>query len=486
MTALRIRATVFATILVLMLLAATCSTGAQMIAYLLASAVAVTGPVDISKCATVSPVTTSTDVAGLQRDADCYGAAYTADKAQVTVMNTAASAAKAAQKYRLDRIAYVKAHPAPPPVITPPPVVVPPTLPAPPPSGFIPAASLEGAPEIASNFDEANVIAPMGLPPTMAPDRVGAFRFICGPGALKYDDPIMFPGQTGRSHLHQFYGNTAADGNSTYESLRASGGSSCNNDPAHPDQAANRSSYWMPSMLDGKGGVKVPGYIVIYYKREPANSASCNDKRVTLGCVAQPNGLRWIRGRNMANLSQPADPFHFSCTKPSGAIAGAGSYARMSDALAVCPAGQGWQLTITFDGPECWDGKNLDSPDHRSHVGYRYITKEGISACPAATPYIIPVFRLTAPYLVEAGDDPTKWRFASDAMTPNEPAGSTAHLDLFDAWGAAKKTWTANCIDKLLSCTMGNLGNGTGLKGAASSATSGPSTVPMPPMPEMK
>lgn len=452
------------------------------------------GPVDISKCATVSPVTSSTDVAGLQRDADCYGAAYTADKAQVTVLNNAASAAKAAQKYRLDRIAYVKAHPAPvpppvvtpppPPVVTPPPpVVTPPPAPPPAPSGYIPAASLAGAPEIASNFDEANVIAPMGLPATNAPDRVGAFRFICGPGESKYDDPIMFPGQPGRSHLHRFYGNTKADAFSTYESLRTSGGSTCNFDPAHPDQAANRSSYWMPEMLDGKGNAKLPAYIVIYYKREPASSAACNDKRVTLGCVAQPNGLRWIRGRNMANLSQPADPFHFSCTKPSGAIAGAGSYARMADALAVCPAGQGWQLTITFDGPECWDAKNLDSPDHRSHVGYRYITKEGISACPAATPYLIPIFRLTAAYLVAAGDEPNLWRFSSDAMTPNEPAGSTAHLDLFDAWGAAKTTWTANCIDKLLSCTMGNLGNGTGLKGAAYTPTSASNTVPIPPNP---
>jgi hypothetical protein len=79
MTALRIRMTVFATIFVLMLLA---------IVVPALHAAPLPGPVDISKCATVSPVTTSTDVAGLQRDADCYGAAYTADKAQVTVLNT--------------------------------------------------------------------------------------------------------------------------------------------------------------------------------------------------------------------------------------------------------------------------------------------------------------------------------------------------------------------------------------------------------------
>ena len=31
------------------------------------------------------------------------------------------------------------------------------------------------------------------------------------PGQLKADDPIVYPGQPGRSHLHQFFGNDAAD-----------------------------------------------------------------------------------------------------------------------------------------------------------------------------------------------------------------------------------------------------------------------------------
>ena len=53
------------------------------------------------------------------------------------------------------------------------------------------------------------------------PDTVGAFRFICGPSHEAYDDPVVFPGQPGKSHLHQFWGNSQANGNSTYESLRS-------------------------------------------------------------------------------------------------------------------------------------------------------------------------------------------------------------------------------------------------------------------------
>jgi hypothetical protein len=35
------------------------------------------------------------------------------------------------------------------------------------------------------------------------------------------DDPTVFPGQAGKSHLHTFFGNTTTGAASTYESLRA-------------------------------------------------------------------------------------------------------------------------------------------------------------------------------------------------------------------------------------------------------------------------
>jgi hypothetical protein len=104
--------------------------------------------------------------------------------------------------------------------------------------------------------------------PRKEPDPVGAFRFICQPGQLLYDDPIVYPGQPGKSHLHQFYGNTAANAYSTYESLRTSGDSTC-------VSTLNRSGYWMPAMLDGKGNVVRPNFVAIYYKRRPASDPKC-------------------------------------------------------------------------------------------------------------------------------------------------------------------------------------------------------------------
>jgi hypothetical protein len=40
--------------------------------------------------------------------------------------------------------------------------------------------------------------------------NIGAFRIICKPSHMAADDPIVYPDQPGRSHLHTFFGNTGA------------------------------------------------------------------------------------------------------------------------------------------------------------------------------------------------------------------------------------------------------------------------------------
>jgi hypothetical protein len=39
-----------------------------------------------------------------------------------------------------------------------------------------------------------------------------------------------------------------------------------------------------------------------------------------------------------------------------------------SASIPTCPGSSYLSAKITFPG--CWDGKNLDSPDHRSHMAY--------------------------------------------------------------------------------------------------------------------
>lgn len=343
------------------------------------------------------------------------------------------------------------------------------------------ATTIASYPELSivpSNFDISTELVDAPIPQSGVPDDVGAFRFICTAGQVLADDPIMFPGQPGKSHLHQFYGNTAANAYSTYESLRTSGQSTCMS-------PANRSAYWMPALLDGKGNVVRPDYVQIYYKRRPASDPTVSDPtnaRYMGQAIPLPNGLRFIFGRDMMNLAAaPTGNFHFACETQQGAMIGAqNGYPTMDEALAVCPVGA--KFSATVDAPYCWDGKNLDSADHRSHVSYPTYGWWGYQKCDADHPYVIPTFTLGARWTIGDGDDTSKWTFSSDAMAPGQPRGSTFHADWFGAWdNTVLSMWTDNCINKLLNCSGGNLGNGKMLKMFAGfSWTANPRLVPIP------
>jgi hypothetical protein len=330
----------------------------------------------------------------------------------------------------------------------------------------VPEVASEGERAIGSNFDVKQALQPSwgkgSIPKSAAPDVVGAFRFICTAGQVLADDPIVYPGQPGKSHLHQFYGNEAANAYSTFASLRAAGTSTCNRGAP----AANRSAYWMPAMLDGAGQVVKPSFVAIYYKRRPASDPKCGGLGSASGaigrCVTIPNGLKFIFGFDMLTHKAPTGSLWFNCTGPT---ARSGHYPNLAQAAANCPAGN--LLGAVIEAPTCWDGKNLDSPNHRDHVAYQSRNQmNGQTGCPINHPFAIPAFTLGAWYPVHS--DPSLWTLSCDAMlAAGTPPGTCFHADYFEAWDVAVKAmWTENCIDKMLNCSGGDLGNGEQLKGA--------------------
>ncbi len=308
---------------------------------------------------------------------------------------------------------------------------------------------------IPSTVRVATLLQPTGgtgvIPPSGRPDVVGAFRFICQPGHVNYDDPIVYPDQPGKSHLHQWFGNTAGNAASTYASLRTTGQSTCVN-------ILNRSAYWMPAMLDGKGHVVRPDYVSIYYKRMPERDPNC--ARQGKECVALPRGLRFIFGYDMVTNTRSTGAGYFNCDGPT---ATPGHYATITEAAANCPAGN--RLGAVINAPDCWDGKRLDSANHRDHVAYTSYGSWGYPKCPGSHPYVIPAFTMGAWYSVDAQRADT-WYLSSDEMPGMErmPAGSTFHADWFGAWDDdVMAAWTDHCINQLLSCNSGDLGNGRAL-----------------------
>jgi hypothetical protein len=331
--------------------------------------------------------------------------------------------------------------------------------PTPPPSGTT-DIGLAGEAPIPSEFDITTQLVPAwgtGAIPISEVGNVGAFRFICMPGHLSNDDPIVFPRQPGAAHLHQFFGNTKADAYSTYRSLRTSGDSTCMS-------PLNRSAYWMPAMLDGVGHVVRPDYVSIYYKRRPSSDPTCDpatSDQAVGKCVDLPNGLNFVFGFDWVNpANSPTGTYYFNCTGPTGIQ---GHYPDIETAAAYCPIGN--RLGAVINAPNCWDGKSLSSPDGRSHIAYADYGNWGYSRCPTSHPYVIPSFTMGAWYTVD--ENLKSWYLSSDHMNPGGKRGSSFHADFMMAWDPeAKAMWHRHCIDRLLNCSGGDLGNGKQIKQA--------------------
>src|SRR5438552_19205160 len=83
----------------------------------------------------------------------------------------------------------------------------------------------------------------------MTPAQAGqVFITDCLPTHRAPDDPIVFPGQPGASHSHDFFGNPTTDANSTYATMTAATSTSC----LVGDDTAG---YWMPTPSIPPGGV---------------------------------------------------------------------------------------------------------------------------------------------------------------------------------------------------------------------------------------
>lgn len=353
------------------------------------------------------------------------------------------------------------------------------TSPAPTPAAApAPSPTIAGEVAIADNFTTDDGLKPSygtGAIAPVSPDPVSGFRFMCKPGQLLRDDPVVYPGQAGASHLHQFWGNTGANANSNYQSLRTTGQSTCDN--RGTDTAVNRSAYWTPAMLDGAGNVVKPDFINTYYKQLPHSQCSTPPSDTSMGiCVDIPNGLRFVFGYNMANgkggpldlTSQDHYVMWFECWNDLTGTPNATAKGQFHSIAEVVNAGCPANAVLVMQGviPICWDGKNLDSPDHRSHIAQLRGDVVPVR-CPDDHPYVLPSLQMRLHYTTDANFVAGKWHLSSDEMAPNMPAGGTFHMDYFEAWSpTVKDAWFRNCIDKHLTCANGDLGNGLQMKDA--------------------
>jgi hypothetical protein len=292
----------------------------------------------------------------------------------------------------------------------------------------------------------AVVTVPMGAPgfngprqqpsgPPVPANFSGSFRTQCSLAKFAFDDPIVYPGQPGASHLHMFFGNTAVNAFSTPQSLVSSGNSTCKGG------TLNRTAYWIPALFDSRTGeVITPDEATFYYK----TGYNMNPA----GTKPMPAGLRMIVGdKNSTSKQQHID---WMCLNGAG---GGGT-------IPTCRAGDAVRLQLIF--PQCWDGKNLDSQDHKSHMTYPiYRNWPQVSSCPSTHPIALPELTEIFDFPVSATANPAFWRLSSDMYATTTPGGYSAHADWMNGWDqTTMTTFTTFCLDRSMDCGVGLLGNG--------------------------
>ena len=265
-------------------------------------------------------------------------------------------------------------------------------------------------------------------------DGTGNFRTVCDFSHMAFDDPIVLPGQPGRSHLHAFFGNTAVTGNSTAASIANTGNSTCRGG------VLNRSAYWVPSMIDTANGAPIrPSESHFYYKTGYFGVAPSSVQSF-------PSGLRMIAGD--AKNASPTGPFSYSCHTAS-------STTQQGPSIPNCPVGSEMWQHIVF--PQCWDGVNLDSPDHKSHMAYPTAGR----GCPASHPVAMPEITFNIVYPVTAASPPSRWRLSSDNYSSSLPGGYSAHGDWFNGWRPdIMDAFVRNCDRTARDCHSHLLGDG--------------------------
>lgn len=272
--------------------------------------------------------------------------------------------------------------------------------------------------------------------PVPSTDGQGFFGQTCDFSHMLKDDPIVFPNQPGLAHLHTFFGNSLTNAASTVDSLANTGNSTCRGG------IANRSAYWVPTLLQN-GVPVVPALSNFYYQggfRIP-----------NVGGLIQhlPDGLRMVAGSGKATGPQNLDYFHWSCLNTYE------PYEQQSNLAAMdCPQDDYIQMDVVF--PQCWNGHDLDSVDHASHMAY---PEDG--HCPATHPIVLPAIELHVAY-ARKGLDLSKLRLSSDNYSTDLPGGYSVHGDWFGGWEpAVKDAFVDGCIKPGLDCHSHLLGNGT-------------------------
>ncbi|RYP39861.1 hypothetical protein DL767_001980 [Monosporascus sp. MG133] len=216
-------------------------------------------------------------------------------------------------------------------------------------------------------------------------------RFGCSELTIDRIDPLVEPGKMPSAHMHQIIGGNSFNASMLPGEVDPPTASTCTSCTYSEDF----SNYWTANLYYkarngtykrvpqfANLGLNVKGGMTVYYIRGYQQSATVR---------AFPPGFRMLVG-DSTNREAAKVPkglcYRCSPNMQQNPFGGAPCTGSDTTHFPKEPCGGGWRVTVTF--PSCWDGKNLDSPDHKAHIAYPQGSFEMGSPCPASHPVKIP------------------------------------------------------------------------------------------------
>lgn len=275
----------------------------------------------------------------------------------------------------------------------------------------------------------------------------GTFTTNCHPLTLQRADPIVNPGAPG-GHVHSIVGGNAFRRTMEANGTLAATFTTCN-------KALDHSNYWVPQLYHLRADnmwemVPFSGNAVYYQLRAcpyapgikqcPFKPEDPNNPHPP---VAFPDGFRMVAGDparrtfNHSDFAQRA--VSIVCYGQGGDYNG-------------LPPKKCDQLRTQVYFPSCWDGINLDSPDHKSHVAYPAYGDYNGGVCPESHP--VPIFSVFFEFYFSTGlFSDLKFAFANGDAT-----GYGYHGDFVMGWTdrALLQTAHRDCINAIDCPKLGN------------------------------
>lgn len=329
-------------------------------------------------------------------------------------------------------------------------------------------------------------------------DGGGEFRTACEFSHFAYDDPLVYPNQPRKAHLHMFFGNTHVNAYSTYDSLINSGSSTCNG------LELNRTGYWVPATFDAQGYVRIPERVVLYYKGYGLAKKSCEFQggtRCSNGAEVYPEGMAMVTTDTQNYYT--ASPAATDTTRVQwkgrlgnelpdnrGGIGGPNlSYANFLCGSNVASVGQDGPSNIIIQPPvpyanrtippncmgygkptenlhrtlfqriafpNCWNGQD---PSKSQNHSYAWVGGWFYSDCAQSGPFnrIFPNLEYHIHYPLDEGETTANWYLSSDvdkATFTKGVGGASIHADWWGGWNKSiNREFLDNCVLKSATAT---------------------------------